>query len=97
MKTSCCFGHFLRAGLFLLIGILMLGACSNSSPEEHSFREVLTDGIMVAENRGGPRFDGELFRYEPVVTLRQDEEEPGSLIYPSSSFIRTVRWPVLSE
>ncbi|MFC1559344.1 6-bladed beta-propeller [Gemmatimonadota bacterium] len=59
---------------------------------------MLTDaGIPVALNSGGPGYAGELFRYEPVVTLQQDDERPESFLYQSRSFIRTVKGFFLGE
>jgi hypothetical protein len=53
---------------------------AQSVTEGHTFRIYQRDGITVAENRGGPKYQGELFRYEPVRILKEDESRPESLI-----------------
>jgi hypothetical protein len=57
----------------------------------HTFNEAVVDGVPVAQNRGGPRYDTELFRYEPIVFLHQDEEEPESIIYEGTAFLRSTK------
>jgi hypothetical protein len=73
-----------RGFLLFLILILPLQSCSNAPPGQHAFREYLDDGMPVAENTGGPRFQGDLFGYEEVVTLLQDPGQPESLIYQTA-------------
>ncbi|MFC1627759.1 6-bladed beta-propeller [Gemmatimonadota bacterium] len=65
--------------------------CSDTPDAEHVFSELTIDGIPVAQNSGGPKHDGELFSYVPVVTLHQDTERPDSFLYQNRSFIRTVK------
>ncbi|MFC1529667.1 6-bladed beta-propeller [Gemmatimonadota bacterium] len=71
--------------------LLLLAACSTVDSGRHSFRTVVIDGVPTAENRGGPGFDGELFRFEPVTTLRQDEEVPDSIIFPGTPSLRSIK------
>jgi len=51
--------------------------------------QYIDAGVPVAANRGGPRFEGDLFSYEEVVTLQQDPRVPESFIYNSHQFIPT--------
>ncbi len=46
----------------------------------------MENGITVAANTGGPRFEGDLFSFELEVTLLQDSDEPESLIYEERGF-----------
>jgi hypothetical protein len=66
----------------------MLVACSGdggSGAEFHSFETIVEDGIPVAVNDGPPKYEEELFEYELVLTLREDEREE-SLIYTARGF-----------
>jgi hypothetical protein len=66
---------------FSLIPALLLLSCSGDAHRaQHSFRIFKEDGVSVAETTGGPRFEGELFRYEAVTTLVQDTQQQESLI-----------------
>jgi hypothetical protein len=72
------------ARLTLLCGVLLFvgGSTScTSDPERHSFRVHREGGIPVAETRGGPRYEGELFAFDPITTLNQDPADPASLLY----------------
>lgn len=60
----------------------LLTACGpNSVAPGHAFEIVEEDGVTVARNSATPRFSGELFRYETVVTLRPDPDVPESFLY----------------
>jgi len=80
-----------RLIILMVFSSVLLSNCSDTPEAEHSFTELTDEGIPVARNRGGPEHDGELFRYEPVVTLHQDEEHPDSFLYQGRSFLRTVK------
>lgn len=79
MRTRCRSTWFLSLCSFLLLG------CSSQKTGQHSFQQYLEEGVQVAENTGGPRYEGDLFRYEQVVLLVQDPANPGSLLYPGAS------------
>ena len=80
---------FSRHTPYLLIVFVMASCSSPESDSTHSFRIYEVDGITVAETRGGPRYDGELFTYEPILTLQQDETIEESLLAASTFAIRT--------
>jgi hypothetical protein len=44
---------------------------------------------LVALNSGGPKYFGDLFRYEQVAVLQQDPNRPESLMYMDIRFLRT--------
>ncbi len=77
--------------IYAVLALLLISACSNSLDEggRHFFNKIEEDGIIVAETRGGPKFDGELFTYEPILTLQQDETIEESLLAASTFAIRT--------
>lgn len=79
--------RLLPAILFcLLAGLLILSsACSRG--ERHRFRIVEEDGVKVALTTGGPRYSEPLFRYEPILTLKQDPDREESLLYRPSIFV----------
>ncbi len=65
--------------------LLLLLGCS-SDEERHRFRIVEENGVRVALTTGGPRYSEPLFRYEPVLTLKQDPNREESLLYRPSQF-----------
>jgi len=70
-----------------LLPLLVLSALTGCSGEEgtHLFETIELDGIPTAVNRGGPRFEGELFEYELILTLQEDERAE-SMVYNSFGF-----------
>ena len=74
----------LRYVLFVLAFILL--DCSSDS-DRHQFRIVEENGVKVALTTGGPRYSEPLFRYEPVLTLKQDPNREESLLYHPSIFL----------
>jgi hypothetical protein len=73
---------------------ILLAGCSNRgpAPDEHFFTEETVDGVMLAINSPVPMFDGELFAYEPVLTLREDEREESLLIRPGAIHMDARGW-----
>ncbi len=63
----------------LVVVLLLIGA-SLPIDQEHVFRVFEEDGVTVAETSGGPRYSGEIFRYERVTTINEDENRPESLM-----------------
>jgi len=52
-----------------------------SAQSGHTFRVYTSEGIEVAENRGGPRHQEPLFDLEALLTLMGSEDEPESLLW----------------
>jgi len=65
-------------------------ACSSPSSLPHAFELMTVDGIPTAVSRNGPRYEGELFTYTPIVTVREEESRP-------ESFLGSVGWFALGE
>ncbi len=63
-------------------GVLIYLAFSmpNTYGQEHSFQTYMEGAVRIAETTGGPRFTEDLFTYELVLTLYQDEEIEESLL-----------------
>ncbi|MFO7768873.1 MAG: 6-bladed beta-propeller [bacterium] len=74
--------HTVRyAPFFLPLLLLMsIGCSSQEAVQEHAFEVVSENGIPTALTTGGPRYAGDLFTYEPILTIREDEEEPDSMM-----------------
>ena len=70
-------GLGLTASLMLF---LSFPGSSQTWDQEHTFRVFKENGVTIAETGGGPRYSGEIFRYERLVTLHEDESRPGSLM-----------------
>jgi len=67
--------------------LLLVSSCSPRADEtEHSFRIYKENGVTIAETTGGPKYAGELFQYEKVVELYQDQDRPESLLNRPGSF-----------
>ncbi|MFC1529224.1 6-bladed beta-propeller [Gemmatimonadota bacterium] len=63
-------------------------ACSSSPGEgDYSFRVFEEDGITVAETLNGPRYSEELFLYEEIATLHEDEREDSYLVRPGNAML----------
>lgn len=61
--------------------LVILSSCSSRTDEPtHSFRIYEEDGVTIAETTGGPKYEGELFEYEELFRLQQDEAHPESLL-----------------
>jgi len=68
----------------LSVACVLLFNCSPGQDEtKHSFRIFEENDVPVAETKNGPNYTGELFHYEEVVQLKQDESIPESLLYRS--------------
>ncbi len=61
--------------------LLLLPACSTENVSGgHRFSIIEEAGIPTAVTEGGPRFEGELFRYEHILTLQEDPANVESLL-----------------
>ena len=66
---------------------LISAACSSDeTAQTHSFQIIEEDGIPVAITSGGPKYEGELFTYEPVLTLKEDPQNEASLLFRPGEF-----------
>ena len=75
-----------RAHIILLtISCLVIVACSTAedSNPTHRFSVLEENGVLVAENNGIPKYEGELFQYEILFQLKEDEREASILGRPS--------------
>jgi hypothetical protein len=66
--------------VFLLVLSCLLTVCSNSESTDHNFRISEMDGVPVAESSGGPKYTDELFHYEQLYHLEQDESREETLL-----------------
>lgn len=65
---------------FLLTGLLLYACGRTPENPTHVFQITDDGGVLTVVNSGGPRFAGELFRYEKILELEQDPEQPESLL-----------------
>ena len=84
--------RILRLLSFLFLIVIQICSCSSTenAVEEYSFDLIEEDGIPVAVTRGGPKYNEELFIYEPVVTLHEDQRHE-SLLYNPTQFVMDER------
>ncbi|MFC1628699.1 hypothetical protein ACFL3H_06250 [Gemmatimonadota bacterium] len=68
-----------RRGFLLL---LMVAGCADQGTGEHRVTTEIEEGVEVVRNSNGSLYDVDLFRFEQIVTLHQDPDIPGSLLYP---------------
>ncbi len=59
---------------------LLVGCTSRDISSSHTFRIFTEDGITVPKTTGGPKYDGELFKYVEVLRLKQDDSVEESLL-----------------
>lgn len=64
----------------LVLLSLLVGCTSRDISSSHTFQVFAEDGITVAETTGGPKYDGELFKYVEVLRLKQDDSVEESLL-----------------
>lgn len=84
-------GHNRSIPVLLVLCCLGASTCGRfGQPGDHHFEIREESGIPTAVTSGGPRFEGELFTYEHVLTLRQDPDVPESLITRAMGFAGTV-------
>ena len=62
----------------LAIALSLLAGCTGG--DSHRFRVEEVEGVRTVRTTGGPRFPGELFTYEEILTLHQDPTVPGSVL-----------------
>ena len=72
---------------------LSLGAACRAAPQDgggestaYTQERLLEDGVPTLVNHGGPKFTGEIFRYEKVVELRTDDGNPESVLHFAETF-----------
>ncbi len=58
----------------------LISSCSSEESPAHVFRLHEEDGVMIAETTGGPKYTGELFEYEELYHLEQDESREETLL-----------------
>lgn len=75
---------------FCLFFSITIGACSQTEKGEYSFEVSERNGVVTAVTKNGPKYAEELFEYQQILTLREDPNNPESLI-------DRPRWFVMSE
>jgi hypothetical protein len=76
----------------LLATVLAAAACgpASSGDSGHRFEVLFEDGAEIALTTGGPKYEGELFEYERVLTIRPDPEVP-------ESYLWSPQWMTMTE
>ncbi len=70
-----------------LLILSIFAACSSRKDDTaHSFRVYEENGVTIADNTGGPKYEGEIFKYERVSELLENPENEGSLLYRAFDF-----------
>ena len=79
---------FIRLVLPLQILVLSIPGCTPrvDSPN-HDFTVRREDNVTVVLTTGGPKFTEELFRYEKALELKEDPEQPESLLYRPNGLV----------
>ncbi len=72
----------------LLIGLLASCSQETSVSRTHSFQIHEKDGVTIVETRGGPKYLEPLFKYEQVLLLNENPDNPESLLYSPTFFLR---------
>ncbi len=73
--------------VFFLLTVISSGlpGCSPGSEgsDLHRFRRAREEGVQTVINTGAPKYEGELFQFEHLLTLREDEAEDVIFLRPS--------------
>ncbi len=72
---------------YILVFVVLTSCSSRKADNIHSFREYEEDGVTIAETSGGPKHKENLFTYEKVLTLAQNEEIEESLLFQPIHFL----------
>jgi hypothetical protein len=74
----------------LVLPLLLFVACSGGdiTPGAHRFTRSEEGGVPVSLSAGGPMYEGELFAYEEVGRLEQDESREETLLFRASQYLR---------
>ncbi len=82
-----------------VVFLVLLVACSSQNEQEssHSFRVFDEDGITVAETLGGPRYEGEIFEYIPLMTLDPGNTEENMLFNPTTVIVDSDGWLYIND
>ncbi len=81
--------HHLRS---ILISIVLISCSSHRSDSSHILRVYKEDGITIVENTGGPKYEGELFEYIPILNLNPGETEETMLFNPGQFIADQEGW-----
>ncbi len=75
--------------LLLPLPLLLSIACSGGdiTPGAHRFTRSEEEGIPVSLSAGSPKYEGELFAYEEVGRLEQDESREETLLFRASQYL----------
>ncbi len=80
--------------LILLLGSALTGCASNpdDSAIGHTFGISIEDGVTIARSSAIPRYEDELFTYERIVVLQEDEREESLLVRGSPPSVDARGW-----
>lgn len=73
--------------LSILLLLVLTASCTRGTQSIHEFQIYEENGITVAETTGGPKYQVEIFKYEELFRLDQDESIEESLLYRATSFL----------
>jgi len=78
--------HQLTFPAFIFSTLLSVLNIAQSDPQQHQFEITKSDGIIIATSSGDPKYTGELFSYEKVLTLNQDPSNDDSILFRPHPF-----------
>lgn len=72
---------------FIIILAFLVSCSSSETTQSHTFLVYEENGVTVAETKGGPKYIQELFTYEYLFTLQEDEREQSILAMPHTPYM----------
>jgi hypothetical protein len=69
-----------RRSILCLLPLLFACGRPPDTSTTHRVVRSVKEGVEVIRNLGGPKYEGELFEYEKILEIREDEEVPDSLM-----------------
>ncbi len=80
--------------LILFLGYALTGC--TSSPDDsaigHTFNVSVVDGVTIARSTAIPRYEEELFTYEQITVLQEDDREESLLVRGSPPSVDDRGW-----
>ncbi|MFC1529094.1 6-bladed beta-propeller [Gemmatimonadota bacterium] len=71
--------------------LCLLTACSagsgSDSETSHSFQVFEEDGVTISESSSEPKYEGDIFTFEEIFELEQDESRPETLLNVAAGYL----------
>lgn len=77
----------LSAAVIINMSPLQSGEAQSQLNPEHTFTIREENGVRIAESGGGPKYEGDIFTFEEIFELDQDESRPEALLNMATGYL----------